>query len=623
MIKLITEFEQNALKINENQVNLKTPIGIQASMTGLLNHISLSLNEGLLYKKKRLFHTFGMTFPIGVICFNKKGALLCSPKVVPKNCLFIAPKGSFYTAEIHPSILNKITKNSYLKELKIIKNKLAKMIYLFLKYFIYIMLFLTFKIISISAFANENLKINIGKTKVIQLSSPPQSIQISDPDILDIQRIGLTNSIKIIPKQNGFSSITVNYMGGEENFWNVQVGHSDFNTQSHSFNNDSGQNSNSLPLNILTTYLKKIRGLKLVIKNGKIILLGNIKRYEDFRTIVKAVGTNGKLFFPSYLISPEIEEGVIHSLQSDLRIMGEKNLTIISKGGIYSLTGVSSSPVGKHRSWIFLNAILPNLVDATSHFTGDSSVVQINLEFLEVGKKEGIGGGVQAPGTRAPIATSLNFSPSLVGSALSEPILQIAPLQFLIKALEERSFVRNLAQPVVISRSGEKASFLAGGEVPIVTTQNSQNNQSSSVTFKPFGIIFNVLPRVQSDGSIWLKLDLEVSDISELYSSQNIPGFTKRKVSTNIILKDKNLALLSGLVQAKNTKNIEKYPFLGSIPILGELFKSRKFNDEESELWIAVSALRSDLEEENLGVKNFLNMKADAFKKNLNGSLLD
>ncbi|BBH53488.1 pilus assembly protein N-terminal domain-containing protein [Fluviispira sanaruensis] len=621
MIKLHDKFNTFELNLDGFPVKLKSPCGLQAAMTGLLNHLTLPLDEGLLYRKKRIFHTFGMSFSIAIFCLDRHRKLLCKPIIIEKNFIFIVPRKSFYTLEVHPDLITKVSIENIPNGIKIIKNNKAKIIYYLSKMVISILTFIIL-IISLSAYSAENLNIKLGKTKVIQLFSAPQSIQISDPDVFDIQRIGLTNSIKIIPKQNGQATLSIQYEGGNEKLWQVQVGKNIVEGR-YSETTENQNQEHSLPLSYLTTHLKKIAGLKVFIKNGRIILLGKIKKFEDFRSVAKAVGMHGKLFFPTYQISTQIELGVLHSLQSDLKMLGEKSLYIINKGGVFTLTGVPSSPIGKHRAWDYLNALLPNLIDATSHFSGESSVVQINFEFLEVGKKEGIGGGIQSPGMQAPISTSLNFASSLISAPIREPILQIAPLNFLVKALEERSFVRNLAQPVVLSRSGEKASFLAGGEVPIVTAQNSGNSYNSSVSFKPFGIIFNVLPRVQSDGSIWLKLDLEVSDVSQLYASQNIPGFIKRKLNTNIILKDNNLALLSGLVQAKNSKNIEKYPFLGSIPILGELFKSRKFHDEESELWIAVSAIRSDLQAENNEIKNFMNMKAKDFGKNLSGSLLD
>jgi pilus assembly protein CpaC len=198
-------------------------------------------------------------------------------------------------------------------------------------------------------------------------------------------------------------------------------------------------------------------------------------------------------------------------------------------------------------------------------------------------------------------------------------------MEMLLKAIQQRSFSRNIAQPVVITRSGEKATFLAGGEVPIVAAASATTNanQSATVTYKPFGILFNVTPVLQNDGSIWLKLELEVSDVSEYLSFQNVPGFVSRKINTNIILKDNNYALLSGLVQSKNSKNVDRFPILSNIPIIGEIFKSRRFKDDDSELWIAVSAMRSDQQNDDIDIKKFIEKKAFHYQNLLTGSLLD
>jgi pilus assembly protein CpaC len=177
----------------------------------------------------------------------------------------------------------------------------------------------------------------------------------------------------------------------------------------------------------------------------------------------------------------------------------------------------------------------------------------------------------------------------------------------------------------VITRSGEKASFLAGGEVPVVSSIGNNVSSSPSVTFKPFGILFNVTPQAQLDGSIWLKLDLEVSQVSEALSYQNIPGFTTRKVSTNIILKEGNTAVLSGLVHNKDLKQVEKFPLLGSLPILGELFKSRKFQNQDTELWVAVTALRWNPEDQDINTyqNKILEKKFNSAKKFTQPSLID
>lgn len=490
-----------------DNIHLLFPKGSSARKTGLLNHFSLELDAGIIYRNKYIFHTFGMKFPIGVLCFDNTNNLFCKPKIVLQNRIFVVPIGTKYVVEINHLIVphiyfesNKLLENN---KIKIFHHKILKFVMNTRVFFIIItILFCLFLVFS--SYSQENLRLLLGKEKTIDLGSAPQSIQISDPDILDVQRIGVTNSVKLIPKQNGKVIVTISYPDGIENNWNIHVGKNDnsLNRKMGIFEQDSYVNSQNSSLNIVSHTLNDIHGIQSQIKNGKIIILGNIRSLQEFRKLVSVVTARPHLFFPVYSISKEIENIVLKSVQSDLKLFGERDLSIINRGGLYTLTGVPSSPTGKHRSWLYLSALIPNIVDFTSNMNGDSTIVQINLEFLEVGKSERIGVGFQQPGMNRSITGTLNFSPSLLSSGITQPTLQIAPLTSLLKALQEKSFARNLAKPVVITRSGEKASFLAGGEVPIVSSSSTLNTQNSSVTFKPFGILFNVTPVVQTDGSI-------------------------------------------------------------------------------------------------------------------------
>jgi len=85
---------------------------------------------------------------------------------------------------------------------------------------------------------------------------------------------------------------------------------------------------------------------------------------------------------------------------------------------------------------------------------------------------------------------------------------------------------------------------------------------------------------------------LEVSEVDEANTVAGVPGFRTRKIDTKISLREAQACVFTGLVQNKDSKRVEKIPLLGSLPILGELFKSRAFREEETELWVAVEASR-------------------------------
>jgi pilus assembly protein CpaC len=152
-----------------------------------------------------------------------------------------------------------------------------------------------------------------------------------------------------------------------------------------------------------------------------------------------------------------------------------------------------------------------------------------------------------------------------------------------IKMVQNNKNAHFIARPKLLCRSGEKAEFLAGGEIPIKTVAENL----SSVEYKPFGIILNIEPVVDNYGNIATSIEVENSTISEFLDGE--PAFQSSRVRTNINVKSGEVIVLSGLVNREHAKAVDKIPLLGSIPILGELFKSRSFKSNKSELVIFVT----------------------------------
>lgn len=149
---------------------------------------------------------------------------------------------------------------------------------------------------------------------------------------------------------------------------------------------------------------------------------------------------------------------------------------------------------------------------------------------------------------------------------------------------------RVLAKPNLVAVSGGKAEFLAGGEIPVPIAQ-----QQNQVTFdwKAYGIKLVMEPTVLEDGRISMKVAPEVSqlDYSNAVRVANfvVPAVTSRRAETQLVLNQGQGLAIGGLIQNTETKTVEQVPILGSIPILGELFKSTKFQNNETELTILVT----------------------------------
>ncbi|MDZ4307000.1 type II and III secretion system protein family protein [Allopontixanthobacter sp.] len=252
---------------------------------------------------------------------------------------------------------------------------------------------------------------------------------------------------------------------------------------------------------------------------------------------------------------------------------------------------------------------------------GSSQQVMLEVRFAEVrrniGENIGVRGfvsdgsfqGVTGPGsslTPDPLdGTGLLKLGSITnGFGIISDSFRALGLDFeaYLDALETKGFAKTLAEPTLVALSGEKASFLAGGEFPIPVVQGGSTGgaaggggggSSITVEFKPFGVSLAFTPTVLGDRTINLKVEPEVSSIDAAASIQlngiNIPGLQTRRASTTLELRDGESFAIAGLLQKEFQTTINQVPLLGSIPILGALFRSTEFQKGETELLIVVT----------------------------------
>jgi pilus assembly protein CpaC len=174
-----------------------------------------------------------------------------------------------------------------------------------------------------------------------------------------------------------------------------------------------------------------------------------------------------------------------------------------------------------------------------------------------------------------------------------------ANLNVTLDALENKGVVTTLADPTLVALSGETASFLAGGEFPVPVAQgnggggNGNGNTAITVEFKPFGVSLAFTPTVLADGVINLVVAPEVSSIdpsaSIVINNLTIPGLQTRRAKTTVELRDGESFALAGLLRKDFQDTIRQVPLLGSLPIIGALFRSTGFQHQETELVIIVT----------------------------------
>jgi pilus assembly protein CpaC len=156
-----------------------------------------------------------------------------------------------------------------------------------------------------------------------------------------------------------------------------------------------------------------------------------------------------------------------------------------------------------------------------------------------------------------------------------------------IDALKSDGLVKILAEPTLITLSGQGANFLAGGEYPVPVPQGLG---TVAIEYKPFGVGLSFTPTVLSEKKISIQVTPEVSEldfsIALPVAGYLVPGLSTRKASTTVELADGQSFAIAGLIKETIKDNLQKYPFLGDIPILGTLFRSHSFQKDETELII-------------------------------------
>jgi pilus assembly protein CpaC len=191
---------------------------------------------------------------------------------------------------------------------------------------------------------------------------------------------------------------------------------------------------------------------------------------------------------------------------------------------------------------------------------------------------------IPSPDTNQPGSMGLNLPATNLKTNFSS----------LIDALAEESLATVLAEPNLVTRSGEEASFLVGGEYPYPISQGSGANLTVSIQFKPYGISLSFVPTVIGD-MISLRVRPEVSDLdnSITVKDQNgnsIPSIQTRRAESTMELGNGQSMIMAGLLSEQSSGTINNFPGLGDIPILGALFRSVNYQESKTELVIVVTA---------------------------------
>ncbi|MGE8567246.1 MAG: type II and III secretion system protein family protein [Achromobacter sp.] len=245
-----------------------------------------------------------------------------------------------------------------------------------------------------------------------------------------------------------------------------------------------------------------------------------------------------------------------------------------------------------------------NVVDVSTAGTG--GVVQVEVKVVEVSRSVMKQAGINFAASNGPwgstsaqplsgLSSPLGFNRGGVLASGFSLFYDSNNFAARLRLLQSNGMARVLAEPTLVALTGQSASFLAGGELPI---PEAGGLGTTTVTFKPFGIGLTVTPTVLSRDRISLKVAPEASELDYSNgvaintSSENtmiIPALRTRRADTTVELGDGESFVISGLVSRQTKAMVNKVPMLGDLPIIGAFFRSVDYTQEDTELVIVVT----------------------------------
>ena len=319
--------------------------------------------------------------------------------------------------------------------------------------------------------------------------------------------------------------------------------------------------------------LKDIENLEITTFEGGAILKGELLTPEDLKRVSTVADSFSNVFNLCSLHGEALETAAIYIREAMVSI-GIHGLDMKVLGKNLFLTGRPASMDDVKRVERICEALGLSFIDGTREQITDPRMLIFEINFTEINKQAFREIGIDWPSSIA-LSDPSGFRLSRLSPEKS--------LEMMISVAALTGKARILSSPRLVCRSGESASFLAGGEIAI---PRRDKDGQITVTWKRYGIILEINPRLDSDGLIHARITSEVSMVDHSNSIEGIPGILTRKISTYLSLASGQTAVLSGLINNEDAENITKIPLLGDIPVLGELFKSRSFKKRETELLV-------------------------------------
>lgn len=412
---------------------------------------------------------------------------------------------------------------------------------------------------------SETVTLSVGRGQLVRLSSPMADLFVADDKIADVQ-VRSPTQLYIFGKGEGETTVYATAKGGGVVYSaNVRVG--------TNLNSVGSMLKLAMPEAAITA--TPMNGL--VLLTGTVAAPGDV---EEAQRLVQAfVGDKTQVVSRLKTATPMQVSLHVKIAEVSRDLVKQVGVNLLSRdqtGGF--LFGIAQ---GRNIGTIGNTDIsgLPKL-DASSIFGLPTGSLSLPFDPTT-------GQFIAKPGTLFDLKNLGVSGKTAIGAAGHVFGIDLAAA---IDLAETDGLVTTLAEPNLTALSGETASFLAGGEIPIPI---SEGLGAVTINYKQYGVSLAFTPTVLADGRISMRVRPEVSQLTSAGSvtlnNFTIPGISTRRAETTVELGSGQSFMIGGLLNNAHNNTVDKAPFLGDLPVLGALFRSNNFRRSESELVIVVT----------------------------------
>ena len=420
-------------------------------------------------------------------------------------------------------------------------------------------------------FATTNLTVKVGQTKPITLEELAQTVEVRTAGIIEVTKGVSKKELLIKGKAPGSTLMIIRVR--DKPALNYQI----------SVKPLSQTNSN---LAAAMVQLSDLANVETLIRDGKVFVRGTLRSRSDIETISSVKGRFGTVIVDLTVKHPIEGNAVVRTINKLLRDNGIPNIQVHSYGRLLMLEGSAKDPLQKKLALRIARMIDRSVEDNIDEKSNGAPSIAIEVLFIEVNQTDFKSFGFSSHGDQAASFGSYAFAP--ISAAMGRGVYALHSIGGVLEALQEKISSRVLSNPRLITRSGEDAKFRAGETFLLKTTGEVDGKLVTSYMERETGISLNIAPRIDTLGQIDATISTKVDELGSRIESDE-PVFTGSEITTSVTVQDGQSILLTGLKSKRQQKNVERVPLLADIPILGELFKSRSFRDQEVELLILVT----------------------------------